>query len=139
MLMTHTCNKCLTAILLKQGYRYNKLRKAFSKFYRQHNELVAKFYVGLESLLQQGLSEPEFYGDLEYKFKKIRGMTEFFWLGSEDDILCYNHIGFNLNLMQYDSLHAQLLTQSQLIALLHSFKFKCTPVDRASDSMIAPT
>ena len=31
-----------------------------------------------ESLLHQGLSEPEFYGDLVYKFKKIRGMTDFF-------------------------------------------------------------
>ena len=27
-------NKCLTAKLLKQGYRYHKFRKAFSKFYR---------------------------------------------------------------------------------------------------------
>ena len=27
-------NKALTAKLLKQGYRYHKLRKAFSKFYR---------------------------------------------------------------------------------------------------------
>ena len=27
-------NKCLTAKLLKQGYRYHKLRKAVSKFYR---------------------------------------------------------------------------------------------------------
>ena len=30
----NTRNKCLTAKLLKQGYRYHKLRKAFSKFYR---------------------------------------------------------------------------------------------------------
>ena len=29
----NTRNKCLTAKLLKQGYRYHKLRKAFSKFY----------------------------------------------------------------------------------------------------------
>ena len=27
---------------------------------------------------QQGLLEPEFYGDLVYKLKKIRGMTDFF-------------------------------------------------------------
>ena len=33
-------NKALTAKLLKQGYRYHKLRKAFSKFYRLHSELV---------------------------------------------------------------------------------------------------
>ena len=68
---------CLTAKLLKQGYRYHKLRKAFSKFYHRHYELISKFNVGLKSLLHQGLSEPEFYGDLVYKFKKIRGMTDF--------------------------------------------------------------
>ena len=60
-------NKCLTAKLLKQGYRYHKLRKAFSKFYRRHYELISKFNVGLH----QGLLEPGFYGDLVYKFKKI--------------------------------------------------------------------
>ena len=31
-------NKFLTAKLLKQGYRYYKLSKAFSKFYRRHFE-----------------------------------------------------------------------------------------------------
>ena len=66
----NTRNKCFTAKLLKQGYRYHKLRKAFSKFYRRHYEFISKFNVGLKSLLHQGLSEPEFYGDLVYKFKK---------------------------------------------------------------------
>ena len=74
----NTRNKCFTAKLLKQGYRYHKLRKAFYKFYRRHYELISKFNAGLKSLLHQGLSEPEFYGDLVYKFKKIRGMTDFF-------------------------------------------------------------
>ena len=58
------------AKLLQQGYWYHKLRKTFSKFYRRHYELVSKFNVGLKKLLHQGLSEPEFYGDLVYKFKK---------------------------------------------------------------------
>ena len=62
----NTRNKCLTAKLLKQGY--HKLRKTFSKFYRRHYELISKFNVGSKSLLHQGLSEPEFYGDLVYKF-----------------------------------------------------------------------
>ena len=35
-------NKCLTAKLLQQGYRYHKLRKTFSKFYRGHYELISK-------------------------------------------------------------------------------------------------
>ena len=56
-------NKSLTAKLLQQGYRYHKLRKTFSKFYRRHYELVSKFNVGLKTLLHQGLSEPEFYDD----------------------------------------------------------------------------
>ena len=65
-------NKCLTANFLQQGYRYHKLRKTFSKFYRRHSELVSKFNIGLKTLFHQGLSEPEFYGDLVYKFKKCR-------------------------------------------------------------------
>ena len=65
-------NKSLTAKLLQQGYRYHKLRKTFSEFCRRHYELVSKFSVGLKTLLHQGLSEPEFYGDLVYKFKKVR-------------------------------------------------------------------
>ena len=69
--------KCITSKLLKHGYRYHKLRKAFSKFYRRHYELISRFNVGLISLLNQGLSETEFYGDLVYKFKKIMGRTDF--------------------------------------------------------------
>ena len=73
-------NKSLTAKLLQQGYRYHRLRKTFSKFYRRHYELVSKFSVGLKILLHQGLSEPEFYGDLVYKFKKKKniGWVDFF-------------------------------------------------------------
>ena len=55
----NTRNRCLTAKLLKQGYRYHKLRKAFSKFYCRHYELISKFNVGLKSRLHQGLLEPE--------------------------------------------------------------------------------
>ena len=63
-------NKILTAKLLHHGYQYLILRKTFSKFYRRHYELVSKFTVGLRSLFPQGLSEPEFYGDLIYKLRK---------------------------------------------------------------------
>ena len=64
----NTRNKVLTAKLLRQGYRYHKIHKAFSKFYRRHFDLVSKYNVGLKTLLLQGLSEPEIYGDLVYKF-----------------------------------------------------------------------
>ena len=69
----NTRNKVLTAKLLRQGYRYHTLRQAFSKFYRPHFGLVSKYNVGLKTLLLQGLSQPEFYGDLVYEFRKIIG------------------------------------------------------------------
>ena len=37
-------NKSLTAELLQQGYRYHKLRKTFSKFYRRHYELGPELF-----------------------------------------------------------------------------------------------
>ena len=39
-------NLFLTAKLLKQGYRYHKIRKAFSKFYHRHSELIVKYNIG---------------------------------------------------------------------------------------------
>ena len=118
----NTRNKCLTAKLLKQSYRYHKLRKAFSKFYRRHYELISKFNVGLKSLLHQGQSEPEFYGDLVYKFKKIRGMTDF-----SDQfrkiIMHYKRISYNLNVMRQSAcLVINPITVDGYAAL-----FNCTP------------
>ena len=55
------------------GYRYHKIRKAFSKFYHRHSEFIAKYNIGLKTLLQLGISELIFYGDLVYKFKRIIG------------------------------------------------------------------
>ena len=69
----NTRNQLLTQKILKQGYQFHKLRKTFSKFYRQYYDLISKFQIGLKSLLRQGLSEPEFYGDFVYKLKKIAG------------------------------------------------------------------
>ena len=54
-------NLFLTA---KQGYRYHKIRKAFSKIYHRHADIIVKYNIGLKTLLQQGISEPIFYGDL---------------------------------------------------------------------------
>ena len=56
----NTHNKLLTQKLLKQGYRYHKLCKIFSKFYRRYYDLISKFQDRLKSLLRQGLSEPDF-------------------------------------------------------------------------------
>ena len=37
----NTRNKSLTQKLLKQGYRYHKLCKTFSKFYRRYYDLIS--------------------------------------------------------------------------------------------------
>ena len=62
----NTRSELLTQKLLKQVYQYHKVCKTFSKFYRRYYDLISKFLVGLKSLLRQGLSEPDFYGDLVY-------------------------------------------------------------------------
>ena len=41
----NTPNKVLTAKLLRQAYRYYKLRKAFSKFYWRHFDIVSTYNV----------------------------------------------------------------------------------------------
>ena len=48
----------------------HKIRKAFSKFYHRHSELIVQYNIGLKTLLQLGISEPIFYSDLVYKFKR---------------------------------------------------------------------
>ena len=60
-------NNILTAEPLQQGYRYNKLHKTVSKFYRLITVLIA-----LKIPLQEGLAGLEFHDDLVYKFKKDR-------------------------------------------------------------------
>ena len=64
-------NLFLATKSLKQGYRYHKIQKAFSKFYHRHSMLIVKYKIGLKTLLQQDISEAIFYGDLVFKFKRI--------------------------------------------------------------------
>ena len=49
----NTRNIVLTAKLLRQGYRYHKLLKAFTNFFRRHFNLVSTCNVGLKTLLLQ--------------------------------------------------------------------------------------
>ena len=58
----NTRNKVLTAKLLRQGYRYHKIHKAFSKFYRRHFDIVSKYNVGLKRLLLEAFQNLNFMG-----------------------------------------------------------------------------
>ena len=104
------------------------------KFYRRYNDLISKFQVGLKSLLRQGLSEPDFYGDLVYKLKKIVGSNNF----SAQFIKIISHykkIGYNINVLQQTA----CLVVNPITVGNFAFLFNCTPVGRTSDSMMVPT
>ena len=122
----------LAAKLLQQGYRYHKLRRTFSKFYRRHYELVSEFSVGLETLLHQGLSGPELCGDLVCKFKKIVGGAGFSGRFGGVVVRC-GRVGCGMGVMRQSAcLVFNPITVNNFASL-----FNCTPVGRASDSMMA--
>ena len=121
-------NKALTAKLLRQGYRYFELRKAFSKFYRRHSALLEKYSVSLKTLLQQGISGSEFYGDLVYRFRKIVGKSNF----SEQFrklINRYKRIAYSLDIMRQTA----CLVVNPIIVDGYATLFNCTTAVRASD------
>ena len=78
---------------------------------------MSKYNVGLKLLLLQGLSEPEFYGDLVYKFRKINGKNGFPYRFKKI-IVRYKKIGYNIDVWRQTG--SWLLIQSRLTALLTS-------------------
>ena len=99
-------------------------------FYRRYYDSISKFQNGLKSLLRQGLSEPDFYGDLVYKLKKIVGSNNvsarFIQIISH-----YKKIDYTINVLQK--------TACLVVNPITAFLFTCTPVGRTSDSMMVPT
>ena len=87
-----------------------------------------------QTILSEGLSEPGFYGDLVYKFKKLIGSNDFSFQFRKI-ITRYKRIGYNLNVMQQS---AYLVFNPVMVDNYAAF-FNYTPVGRASDSMMAPT
>ena len=116
-------NKALTAKLLRQGYRYHKIRKTFSKFNRRYSGLVEKYNVSLRKLLQQGISEPEFYGDLVYRIRKIMGKSN---LSEQFRKLInrYKRIGYNTYIMRQTA----CLVINPIMVDDHASLFSCTAV-----------
>ena len=60
---------------------------------------MSKYIVGLKTLLLQGLSEPEFYGDLVFKFRKIIGRNDFPY-HFKKIIVRYKKIGYNIDVLR---------------------------------------
>ena len=58
---------------------------------------MSKYNVGLKTRLLEGLSEPEFYGDLVYKFRKIIGINDFPYHFKKVIVVRYKKIGYNID------------------------------------------
>ena len=96
--------------------------------------MISKFQVGLKSLLRHGLSEPEVYGDLVYKLKKIVGSNNF----SAQFMKIISHfkkIGYNINVLQQTA----CLVVNPIMVGNFAFLFNCTPAGRTPDSMMVLT
>ena len=111
---------------------YHKLRKAFSKFYRRHFELIEKYHVSLKKLLQQGISNPELYGDLVYKLKKIIGNPNFSDLFRRI-VKRLRRTGYNLDIVRQTA----CLVFNPIMIDDYAALISCTAVVQAWDSMTA--
>ena len=91
-------------------------------------------FLDLHLSISNGFVSSKIYDDLVYKFKKIVGRVDF-----SDQfrkiIVRYKRIGYNINIMRQSAcLVFNPITVNNFASL-----FNCTPVGRASDSMMAPT
>ena len=89
---------------------------------------------GLKSLLQQGITEPVFYGGLVNKIKRIVGKPNF---GDQFNKIVkrYIRVGYNLDIMRQSA----CLLLSPITVYSYGFLFNCTTEGQALDSMTALT
>ena len=88
------------------------------------------FIGSLKKLLQQGISNPEFYRDLVYKFKKIIGNPNFSDLFKRI-VNRFRRAGYTLDIMRQTA----CLVFNPIMVENHAALFSYTAVVQASDSM----
>ena len=82
----------------------------------------------IETLLLQDLSEPEFYGDLVYKFKTIISKNDFPY-HFKKVIVRYKKIVYNIDVLRQTA----CLVVNPIKVNSFAYLFNCTMVGRASD------
>ena len=82
--------------------------------------------------MQQGICNPEFYGDLVYKFKKIIGNPNFSNL-LKRIVNRFKRAGYSLDIMRQTA----CLDFNPIMVEDYAALFSCTAVVQASDSMTA--
>ena len=79
------------------------------------------------------MSEPVFYGNLVYEFKRIVGKPNFSDQFKKIILKCYKRVGYNMDTMRQS---ASLVVNS-IKVYSYGFLFNCTTVGQASDSKMA--
>ena len=92
------------------------------------SDIVSKYNVRLKTLLLQGLSESEFYGDLMYKFRTIIGKNDFPY-HFKKIIVRYKKIGYNITVLRQTA----CLVVNPIKVNSFAYLVDCTAVGRASD------
>ena len=92
--------------------------------------LIEKYHVSLKKFLKQCTSNPEFYGDLVYKFKKIIGNPNVSGL-FKGVVNRSKRAGYTLDIMRQTAYQVF----NPFIVEGHGALFSCTTVVQASDSM----
>ena len=82
----------------------------------------------MKTLILEGLSEPELYGDLVYKFRKIIGKNDFPH-HFKKIIVRYKKIGYNIDVLRQTA----GLVVNPIKVNSFAYLFNCTTVGRASD------
>ena len=82
--------------------------------------------------MQQGICNPELYGDLVYKFKKIIGNPKFSNL-LKRIVNRFKRAGYSLDIMRQTA----CLVFNPIMVEGYAALFSCTAVVQASDSMTA--
>ena len=105
-----------------------------SHFWTQINILnkLGTGLLGVKTLLQQGISEPIFYGVLVCKFKRIVGKSNF---SDQLKKIVKRYVGYNVDIMRQSA----CLVLNPITVNSYGFLFNCTTVGQASDSITALT
>ena len=82
--------------------------------------------------MQQGVCNPEFYGDFEYKFKKIIRNLNFSNLFKRI-VNCFKRAGYSLDIMR----QAACIVFNPIMVEGYAALLSCTAGVQASDSMTA--
>ena len=120
-------DKNIPACVIRLSLQFEKIRLTFAK--KRCAWSVIKWLY-----LQQGISEPIFYGDLVYKFKRIVGKPNF-----SDQfkkiVKRYIRVSYKLDIMRQSA----CLVLNPITVYSYGFLLNCTTVGQASDSMTALT